>query len=306
MWGEGDPVGDAYEVPVSTPEEMPQPMETPPAEQHAEDITRRYLDDIGRQGVLGAREEEALARRMRAGDQRARSLLITHNLKLVVHMAKRYRDQGLPLLDLIEEGNLGLMHGLDKFDPDRGVRLSTYAGWWIRQAMELALMNQSRTIRLPVHVAKALNRCLRARRSLDRHGLADADSEAIAAHSGVEVERVRQLLMLGTPPVSLDTPLDHEPGLTVGDAIADRDAVPPEERRYQSELEDQVSRWLAGLPQVQRRVIEGRFGLGGREEASLAQLGDQLGLSAERVRQIQQDALKALAAMLHVSGFPAG
>ena len=139
---------------------------SPILEEGAQDITQRYFEDIGRLRILSAAEEQDYVRRMNHGDEEAREVLITHNLRLVVYIAKRYLGRGLPLLDLVAEGNLGLMHSLEKFDPDRGFRLSTYATWWIRQSIELALMKQSRTIRLPVHVAKELNSCLRARSKL--------------------------------------------------------------------------------------------------------------------------------------------
>lgn len=267
-----------------------------------EDITRRYLDDIGRNRVLRPDEERILARRMQAGDEQARSILITHNLKLVVHVAKRYLERGLPLLDLVEEGNLGLMHALDKYDPDRGVRLSTYATWWIRQRVELALINQSRTIRLPVHTAKELNRCLRTRRQLELQGMPDAGAEDIARMRDLDVNVVRQLLQLNDQPISLDAPLAVDPDITVGDAIADDRCEAMEDSMHKAEMERYVAAWLKGLNEKHRWVIERRFGLNNQDPASFEELARELGLSAERVRQIQVEALEKLAATLRELG----
>ena len=225
------------EVPYRTSEAHAISEETRSGDEHAAeshddaafalDITQRYFEDISRLKVLTADEEQDHVRRMHRGEHAAREILITHNLKLVVYLAKRYLGRGLPLLDLVEEGNLGLMHALEKFDPDRGFRLSTYATWWIRQSIELALMKQSRTIRLPVHVAKELNSCLRVRGKLERQGLSDTGPEAIAQQMGKSVEAVREVMQLNSPPVPLDAPLDIDPDLTLGEAIADERCEPP-------------------------------------------------------------------------------
>ena len=260
----------------------------------AMDITQRYFEDISRLKVLTADEELDCVRRMNRGEQEARQVLITHNLKLVVYLAKRYLGRGLPLLDLVEEGNLGLMHALEKFDPDRGFRLSTYATWWIRQSIELALMKQSRTIRLPVHIAKELNSCLRARGKLERQGISDAGPEAIAHQTGKSVETVRELMQLNSPSIPLDAPLDIDPELSLGEAIADERCEPPEERLHKAEIEHHVSEWLANLPEKHRWVIERRFGLNDHETATLETLAKDLQVSRERVRQIQVEAQEEL------------
>ena len=268
----------------------------------AQDITQRYFEDISRLPVLKADEERHYARRMQDGDFEAREVLITHNLRLVVYVAKRYLGRGLPLLDLVEEGNLGLMHALEKFDVDRGFRLSTYALWWIRQSIERALMNQSRTIRLPVHVAKELNCCLRARSKLEAQGMPDPGPEAIAQATGKPVETVRQVMQMNRPPVPLDAPLGIDPDLTLGEAIADENCVPPEERLYQSELEAYVGEWLAKLSPKQRWVIERRFGLNNQDTATLEELARDLQVTRERVRQIQVEAQEILANRLKEKG----
>ena len=268
----------------------------------AQDITQRYFEDISRLKILTAKEEREYARRMKDGDEAAREVLITHNLRLVVYVAKRYLGRGLPLLDLVEEGNLGLMHALEKFDVDRGFRLSTYALWWIRQSIERALMNQSRTIRLPVHVAKELNGCLRARSKLEGQGVTDPGAEAIAGMTGKSVESVRQVMQLNRPPVPLDAPLEIDPDLTLGEAIADERCVPPEELLYQSELEDYVTEWLAKLSDKHRWVIERRFGLNNQDMATLEELARDLQVTRERVRQIQVEAQEVLASGLRDKG----
>jgi len=272
------------------------------ADEGAQDITQRYFEDISRLRILSAEEEQDYVRRMNRGDEAARDVLITHNLRLVVYIAKRYLGRGLPLLDLVAEGNLGLMHSLEKFDPDRGFRLSTYATWWIRQSIELALMKQSRTIRLPVHVAKELNSCLRARSKLEKQGIVDPGPEAIARLTGKPVETVREVLQLNRPPVPLDAPLDIDPDLTLGEAIADEHCLPPEERLYQAELEHYVAEWLARLSDKHRWVIERRFGLNDQDMATLEELARDLQVSRERIRQIQVEAQEGLALELREKG----
>lgn len=269
---------------------------------YAQDITQRYFEDISRLRVLKAAEEQDYIRRMNRGDDKAREILITHNLKLVVYVAKRYLGRGLPLLDLVEEGNLGLMHSLEKFDPDRGFRLSTYALWWIRQSIEQALMNHSRTIRLPVHVVKELNGCLRARSKLESQGVVDPSPEEIADATGKSVEAVRKVMQLNRPPVQLDAPLDIDPDLALGDVIADERCVPPEDQIYQAELESYVAEWLARLSDKHRWVIERRFGLNNQDLATLEELAGELQVSRERVRQIQVEAQKELAVGLSEKG----
>jgi RNA polymerase nonessential primary-like sigma factor len=248
-----------------------------------EDITQRYFDDIGRLQVLSAEEEQDCACRMKQGDTEAREVLITHNLRLVVYVAKRYLGRGLPLLDLVEEGNLGLMHALDKFDPARGFRLSTYAMWWIRQSIDRALMNQTRTIRLPVHVVKDLNSCLRAKRTLERQGMPDAGSEAIAHLTGKSAARVHDVMQLNKPlwPLDASPGLDH--GLQFGEAIADERCIPADEHLYRGEIENHVADMLATLSDRQRQVVERRFGLNNHDTATLKELSQDLQISRERV-----------------------
>lgn len=266
------------------------------------DITQRYFEDISRLRILTADEEREYARCMKGGDLAARDILITHNLRLVVYIAKRYLGRGLPLLDLVEEGNLGLIHALEKFDPDRGFRLSTYAMWWIRQSIDRALMNHSRTIRLPVHIVKELNSCLRAKRTLERQGVMEVGAEAIAELTGKSVKAVRDVMQLNAPLVPLDAPLDIDPGLQLGDAIADEHCVQPEERMHKAELERHVSEWLVKLSDKQRWAVERRFGLNNRDVATLQELAQELEVSRERVRQMLADAQMKLARNLEAKG----
>jgi RNA polymerase nonessential primary-like sigma factor len=266
------------------------------------DVTQMYLNEIGRNPLLTAEQERHLARLVHAGDFAARQKMIEHNLRLVVNIAKHYANRGMVLLDLIEEGNLGLMHALEKFDPERGFRFSTYATWWIRQNIERAIMNQSRTIRLPVHIIKELNIYLRAVRHLESRGLQDPNADDVAYLLGRPVEDVRRILNLNERMASLDAPLDIDPGLSIGEAIPDELCQMPDDLLQRAEVEEYVQQWLEELTDKQRWVVERRFGLNGQEIRTLEYLADDLGLTRERVRQIQMEALQCLRRILKRSG----
>lgn len=258
------------------------------------DVTQIYLHEIGANPLLTADEEVKLARRVRQGDFEARQLMIERNLRLVVNIAKHYLNRGIPLLDLVEEGNLGLMHALDKFDPERGFRFSTYATWWIRQNIERSIMNHSRTIRLPVHVVKELNQVLRTRRALEACGNGEFSLDAIADRLGKSVEEVRALLALGEHTASLDAPLDIDPSLSIGESLADEQVCAPDAHIQDLEVENLVREWIDRLNEKQRVVIRHRYGIDECELMTLEELADQLSLTRERVRQIQLEALGLL------------
>jgi RNA polymerase nonessential primary-like sigma factor len=266
------------------------------------DVTQLYLNEIGREGLLTPDQERELATRVRQGDFDARQKMIEHNLRLVVNIAKHYVNRGLSLLDLIEEGNLGLMHALEKFEPERGFRFSTYATWWIRQNIERAIMNQSRTIRLPVHIIKELNIYLRAQRHLEMHGVPDAGPEDIASLTGRPMEEVRRVMSLNERVASLDAPLEIDPTLSIGEAIADEHSEQPEDMLQMAEVEQYVREWLEELPERHRWVIERRFGLNNQDIATLEELAEHLSVTRERVRQIQLEALQTLRRILRRRG----
>ena len=266
------------------------------------DVTQLYLNEIGKSPLLTAVEEAALARRVVLGDFEARQVMIERNLRLVVNIAKHYANRGLTLLDLVEEGNLGLIHALEKFDPERGFRFSTYATWWIRQNIERAIMNQSRTIRLPVHIIKELNIYLRAKRHLETHGISDATIEDIAALTCHPIEDVRRIMQLNERVTSLDAPLDIDPSLSLGEAIADDNAHLPDEMLQLEEIGHHVTEWMTQLNDKQRWVIERRFGLNGLEACTLEDLASELQVTRERVRQIQMESLRVLRQLLRRRG----
>ena len=266
------------------------------------DVTQIYLHEIGLNPLFSPEEELYYARRAAQGDFTARQKMIERNLRLVVNIAKHYLNRGMPLLDLVEEGNLGLMHALGKFDPERGFRFSTYATWWIRQNIERAIMNQSRTIRLPVHVIKELNLVLRAKRHLEAHGDREAGAEDIAHLLGRPAEEVRGVLAHNERVASLDAPLDIDPMLSIGESISDDQGAGPEAGLQTQEIESLVRQWLAQLNDKQRVVIERRFGLNNREVCTLEELAGQLDLTRERVRQIQLEALGQLRRILRRHG----
>jgi RNA polymerase nonessential primary-like sigma factor len=266
------------------------------------DVTQIYLNDIGNNALLSPQEEQALARQVVQGDFEARQKMIEHNLRLVVNIAKRYINRGLALLDLIEEGNIGLMHALEKFDPERGFRFSTYATWWIRQSIERAIMNQSRTIRLPVHVIKELNVYLRASRHLESQIGREPTVEEIAHLVDKPVEDVRRVMNLNERMASLDAPLDIDPMLSIGESIPDDQHDEPEIQLHNTQLENFVHEWMAQLNDKQRMVIERRYGLNGHEICTLEELASTLSLTRERVRQIQIEGLEQLRRILRRKG----
>lgn len=272
------------------------------APEETADVTQIYLNDIGSNALLTPTEEKKLAQETKAGNFESRQKMIKHNLRLVVNIAKHYINRGLTLLDLIEEGNIGLMHALEKFDPERGFRFSTYATWWIRQSIERAIMNQSRTIRLPVHVIKELNVYLRASRQLETKMGHEPSVEDIAAAVGKPVEDVRRIMSLNERMASLDAPLDIDPMLSIGESIPDEQSEEPETMLQNAEVERYVKEWLRQLSEKQRTVIERRYGLNGYEICTLEELAESMSLTRERVRQIQIEGLENLRRILRRKG----
>ncbi|MDX3773953.1 RNA polymerase sigma factor RpoS [Chromatiaceae bacterium AAb-1] len=258
------------------------------------DATQIYLGEIGFSPLLSAEEEVYFSRLALKGDEAARKRMIESNLRLVVKIARRYINRGLALLDLIEEGNLGLIRAVEKFDPERGFRFSTYATWWIRQTIERAIMNQTRTIRLPIHVVKELNIYLRAARELSQKLDHEPTPEEIAAELDRPVEEVRKMLKLNEKITSVDTPVAGASEKQLLDVIADEKELGPETELQDEDIRQHLVLWLDELNPKQREVLARRFGLLGYEPSTLEDVGHEIGLTRERVRQIQVEALRRL------------
>ncbi|HLW75169.1 MAG TPA: RNA polymerase sigma factor RpoS [Gammaproteobacteria bacterium] len=266
------------------------------------DATRIYLSEIGYSPLLSAEEEVYFGRLALRGDESARRRMIESNLRLVVKIARKYINRGLPLLDLIEEGNLGLIHAVEKFDPERGFRFSTYATWWIRQTIERAIMNQTRTIRLPIHVIKELNLYLRAARKLSNALDREATAEEIAVEMDKSPEDVKRLLGLNERVASVDSPISRDGDRLLLDAIPDENNTDPSRLLQDADMQTIIDKWLSRLNDKQRQVVERRFGLNGCEKGTLEDVGNAIGVTRERVRQIQMDALKRLRQILESEG----
>lgn len=265
------------------------------------DATRMYLNEIGISSLLTAQEEVKYAREALKGNKASRDKMIESNLRLVVKIARRYIGRGLPLLDLVEEGNLGLIHSVEKFDPERGFRFSTYSTWWIRQTIERALMNQTRTIRLPIHVIKEINICLRTQRALRQELDREPTMDEVAERMECSVADVSRYLRICERTSSMDTPIGAN-GYSLADAIADDTTVAPDDSLQTENVHDVLEHWLSMLTVKQRLVLEKRFGLHGYEKATLEEVGQEIGVTRERVRQIQVDALGRLRSMLKREG----
>lgn len=262
--------------------------------QKSMDATQIYLGEIGFSPLLSAEEEVYFSRLSLKGDAAARKRMIESNLRLVVKIARRYINRGLALLDLIEEGNLGLIRAVEKFDPERGFRFSTYATWWIRQTIERAIMNQTRTIRLPIHVVKELNIYLRAARELSQKLDHEPTPEEIAAALDRPVAEVRKMLKLNEKITSVDMPVAGASEKQLLDVIADEKEQGPEGELQDEDIRQHLVLWLDELNPKQREVLARRFGLLGYEPSTLEDVGHEIGLTRERVRQIQVEALRRL------------
>ncbi len=266
------------------------------------DATQLYLNEIGFSPLLSAEEEVYFARKALKGEEAARKRMIESNLRLVVKIARRYVNRGLALLDLIEEGNLGLIRAVEKYDPERGFRFSTYATWWIRQTIERAIMNQTRTIRLPIHVVKELNVYLRASRELAQKLDHEPSAEEIADLLEKPVDDVKRMLGLNERVGSVDVPMGPSSDKTIVDSIPDQQVSDPAALLQDSDLSESIDDWLCELTEKQREVVARRFGLRGYEMSTLEEVGREIGLTRERVRQIQVEALKRLRDILEKQG----
>jgi len=267
------------------------------------DATRIYLSEIGFSPLLTAQEEVYFARKALKGDGDARKRMIESNLRLVVKIARRYMNRGLALLDLIEEGNLGLIRAVEKFDPEKGFRFSTYATWWIRQTIERALMNQTRTVRLPIHVVKEINLYQRAARKLAQTLDHEPSPEDVAGMLDIPIEDVKNMLGLNERAASVDTPTGYDSDKSLLDTIPDEQNIDPSLLLQNNDVQRHIETWLGQLSDKQREVVERRFGLHGREAATLEEIGVELGVTRERVRQIQLEAIKRLRQILERGGF---
>lgn len=267
------------------------------------DATRMYLSEIGFSPLLTAEEEVYYARKTQQGEEAARRRMIESNLRLVVKIARRYMNRGLALLDLIEEGNLGLIRAVEKFDPERGFRFSTYATWWIRQTIERALMNQTRTVRLPIHVVKEINIYLRAASKLAQRLDREPTPEDVAEMLDKPIEEVKRMIGLNERISSVDSPSMYGSEKTLLETIPDEQNTDPSLLLQNSDVKKHIDTWLSQLSDKQCAVVERRFGLHGREVSTLEEIGSELGVTRERVRQIQLEAIRRLRQILQREGF---
>ena len=270
---------------------------------HSHDPTRLYLNEIGASPLLTAEEEVKFSRLAQQGDEAARKRMIESNLRLVVKIARRYMNRGLAFLDLIEEGNLGLIRAVEKFDPELGFRFSTYGTWWIRQTIERAIMNQTRTIRLPIHVVKEINVYLRAARNLAQTLDHEPSAEEIATLLNKPIKDVERMLGLNERTASTDSSVMSDSCKTLLDTIPDKNVKDPIETLQEESVHSNLEDCLSQLSDKQREVVERRFGLHGYQVSTLEQVGQEIGVTRERVRQIQMDALKKLKRILEQEGF---
>ncbi len=261
---------------------------------NVDDPVKMYLKEIGKIPLLTAEEEVDLAKRMEAGDNYAKKRLAETNLRLVVSIAKRYVGRGMQFLDLIQEGNLGLMKAVEKFDYKRGFKFSTYATWWIRQAITRAIADQARTIRIPVHMVETINKLVRIERQLIQELGRDPTNEEIAKEMGIEVEKVREVRKIAQEPVSLETPIGEEEDSHLGDFIEDETAIAPDEAANFTMLREQLNEILGTLNDRERKVLELRFGLTDGTPRTLEEVGKEFNVTRERIRQIEAKALRKL------------
>ncbi len=259
-----------------------------------DDPVRMYLKEIGKVPLLTAEQEQELAQRMLEGDEDAKSQLIEANLRLVVSIAKRYLGRGMQFLDLIQEGNLGLIKAVDKFDHSKGFKFSTYATWWIRQAITRAIADQARTIRIPVHMVETINRLVREQRALIQELGREPTVEEIAERMNLSVEKVREIQKISQEPVSLEKPIGEEEDSHLGDFIPDDDAMSPADQVAYTLLKEQLLDAMKGLTAREEKVLRLRFGLDDGRQRTLEEVGKEFNVTRERIRQIEAKALRKL------------
>ena len=258
------------------------------------DPVRMYLKEIGRISLLSAEQELDLSKKAAAGDEMAKNILAESNLRLVVSIAKRYVGRGLLFLDLIQEGNIGLMKAVDKFDYDKGFKFSTYATWWIRQAITRALADQARTIRVPVHMVETINKMARIQRQLTLELNREPSEEEVAKKMGISVEKVREVIKISQDPVSLETPIGEEEDSHLGDFVPDASSMTPEEYATNEILKEEIKAVLETLQEREQEVLELRFGLVDGTSHTLEEVGKRFNVTRERIRQIEAKALRKL------------
>mgnify|MGYP002700098213 FL=1 len=269
----------------------------------AGDATQIYLNELSKSTLLTAEEEIHYGRLVQKGDESARKHMIESNLRLVVKISRKYMNRGLPILDLIEEGNLGLIRAVEKFDPEKGFRFSTYATWWIRQTIERAIMNQTRTIRLPIHIIKEMNIYLKKAREISQTLDREASAEDVAEATGRPVVDVERMFRMNAENVSsLDVSTSKENDQQLLDTVTDEDAQDPTDILQSEEIKQNIDQWLELLSDKQREVISRRFGVRGHHASTLEKVANEMGVTRERVRQIQMSALKSLRVILEQEG----
>jgi RNA polymerase primary sigma factor len=311
LWYDGhdpDPLelgksGDAYEGEEQELAEVEEEQKSAPVE-HFDDAIKLYLREIQRTKLLSAAEERELAARIDLGDKAARERMIVSNLRLVVKSAKRYLNRGLPFLDLIEEGNVGLIKAVDRFKLAKECRFSTYATWWIRQSIERALVNQSRTIRLPVHVSEDIGKMIRANRELVRKLNREPTLTEVADSLGTDVTQVRRLMVLLKKTYSIDRPMGENEDYFLMDAIEDTSTLSPEDFFDDLNRYELVSGWFETLSEMERKILTLRFGLDDKDPQTLDTVGKVFGVTRERIRQIESKALEKLRQILKASDTP--
>ena len=258
------------------------------------DPVRMYLKEIGKISLLSLEEETALSARVAEGDEEAKNLLAESNLRLVVSIAKRYVGRGMLFLDLIQEGNIGLMKAVEKFDADKGYKFSTYATWWIRQAITRAIADQARTIRVPVHMVETINKLSRCQRQLTLELNREPTDEELAKKMGLSVDKIREVVKIAQEPVSLETPIGEEDDSHLGDFVKDERSMSPEEFTIHELLKDEISDVLLTLTEREEQVLRLRFGLDDGSCKTLEEVGQMFGVTRERIRQIEAKALRKL------------